>query len=303
MPRPYFFSVLLAGALGAVLGPAEPADAARRVTCGQTFEGEGALSSSCAGDIVVAGGRLDLRGFTVHGSIACTGAYCLVVSDPPNGAVRGSRQPGSIGISAGGAIEGAGDLAIDNVIVAGFGTGVAAANVQVVRSLVAGNVARGVDALMGIETVDAIVSLNGDDGLHARLGGVSLDRTLVSENGGSGVRALAGVAAFETVVRDNGRDGIENYSAPAVVAGSTIVGNGRHGVRSDDSDCVPADGLTVTGSEIAGNAVDPACGSEQVCADLVACAAPAMDPASVCVSSHQMASGLPGASWGTCSGD
>lgn len=278
--------------------------AERLVFCGDTVDGSGMLAGSCAGEIVVRGGKLDLGGHTLSGSVRCDAQLCEIVSDPPNGTIRGAAEAGSYGIvSAGGALDSAGSVIVDSVIVAGFATGIAAANVQLTRSLVAGNLGHGVEAAGTIEAADSIVSLNGGDGLHSRLGGVSVTDCRLTENLGSGVRALAGVIAVRSRVADNGADGIENYSAGALVFESEVVANGRHGVRSDDSDCDPADRLELVATRSAGNGRMVECGETLVCADLVSCAPPVLGSGASCGSSHRMLAGVGGETWRTCDFD
>jgi hypothetical protein len=286
-----------------VFGSHSPA-LARTVDCGSAFSGDATLAASCVGDIVVRGGSLNLAGHTLRGTVLCDADYCEIYSDPPNGKVRGSGQPGSVGIRAGtGAADGAGSVAVDNVIVSGFGTGVSAENVLVTNSLVAGNLAYGIDAYVGIESVSSIVSINGGGGLHARMGGVSVVDSQVSENGGNGVRALEGVIATGSTIADNARDGVQNFSAPALLVDSTITGNGGHGVRSDDSDCYPADDFDLVNTTVTGNGVGEDCGDLRACADVVACNPPLLSRGTSCGTSYQMMSGLPGASWQICSLD
>jgi len=277
---------------------------ARPVGCGETFTGSGELRESCSGDVVIQGGVLDLDGHTLTGTVRCEGDLCEIVSDPPNGTIRGSAVAGSHGIVSGeGARESAGAVRVDSVIVTGFATGIAAASVQLSHSLVAGNLGHGVDAAGAIEAVDSIVSLNGGNGLHSRLRGVSLRDCRVTENFGSGVRALQGVIVVRSTISENAADGIENYAARAVVVESEVTGNGRHGVRSDDSDCDPANGLEMVASRSTDNGTSVECGDTVACADLISCAAPVLRSASVCGTSQPMMSMSPAASWRVCSSD
>jgi len=277
---------------------------ARTVDCGTSFSGDAALAGSCVGDIVVRGGSLNLAGHTVRGTVQCDADYCEIYSDPPNGNVTGFGAGGSVGIRAGaGAADGAGSVAVDGVIVSGFGTGVAGANVQLSNSLVAGNLAYGVDAYVGIEAVSSIISINGGGGLHARMGGVSVDDTQVTENGGNGVRALEGVIVTGSTIADNAGDGVQNFSAPAIVVDSTVTGNGGHGVRSDDSDCFPADDLDLVNTVVTGNGLGDDCGETRACADVVACNPPLLRRGTSCDTSYQMMSGLPGMNWQACALD
>jgi len=280
--------------------------AAQQVRCGQTVDGDAVLSRSCIGDIVLRGvaPRLNLAGRTIRGTVQCQAAYCEVVSDPPDGQVRGAGEPGSVGIRAGdGANVGAGDVAVDSVVVTGFTTGIAASSVQLTNSLVADNLGYGVEALHSIEAVASIVTDNGMNGLHAKLGGVSIADCEVTENRFHGVRALEGFIADHSIVSGNGDDGVQNFSARSVVVDSTITGNGGHGLRTDDSDCTPTDGVELHRSTVVDNGLGRECGQSRPCADLVACVRPDLDSLSRCGTSHQMRSGLPGQSWQVCADD
>jgi hypothetical protein len=273
------------------------------VTCGQTSEGTTVLGESCTGDILMHGGRLDLAGHTVRGTIACDADLCEVVSTARGGTVAGFGVALSVGIVAGGgAEEASGDLRIDGVTIQGFGTGVSARNIVLTNVRLVGNLWRGAEALDNIEAVDTVVRRNGDVGLHARQGGVALDGADVSNNGGSGVRALEGAVLVESTVGGNVRDGVENYSEPALVIDSEVKSNGRHGVRSDDSDCNPRDVLELRGSAVTGNGTDASCATE-ACGDLVACSRPAVDERSSCDRSLQMKPEAPGEGWAVCEGD
>jgi hypothetical protein len=302
--RLHTFLLLMATTLVAVHVSATDSLAAERVRCGQSYSGDAVLDRSCMGDIVIRGGSLNLAGHTVRGTIQCDGEFCEVYSDPPNGRVEGFGVPGSTGIRAGGgAVPGSGSLAVDGVIVSGFNIGVAASNVQLTNSLIAGNTGHGVDSLVSIEAAGTIVSLNGSNGLHARLGGVSLADSEVTENGANGVRALEGFIAAGSTIADNGGDGVRNFSAPALLVDSAVYGNGWHGVRSDDSDCTPTDELALVATTVDGNGLDPECGASRPCADVISCAQPVLRRGASCQTSHRMMSGLPGQSWQVCRAD
>lgn len=276
--------------------------AAGLVTCGQASQGESVVADSCTGDIVMRGGRLDLAGHTVRGTITCDADLCEIVSTVRGGTVAGFGVALTVGITAGGAVEGAGDLQVDGVTVQGFGTGVSARNIVLTNVRITGNLWRGAEALQNIEAVDTVVRRNGDDGLHARLGAVAIDGSDVSGNGGSGLRSLAGAVVVGSTVASNVRDGVENYSEPALVIDSRVRTNGRHGVRSDDSDCDPRDVLDVRGSQVTGNGTDASCATE-ACADLVACEAPVLDEGASCDKSLRMEPEAPGQGWSVCEGD
>jgi hypothetical protein len=136
--------------------------------------------------------------------------------------------------------------------------------------------------------------------LHAKIGSVAVDGSKVGENGGSGVRALAGVIAVASTIDSNGRDGIENYSKPALVIDSRVRSNGRHGVRSDDSDCDPVADLDLRDSQATGNGTGALCGAGEACGDLVSCTAPVLDDTSLCDRSLHM-DGTAG--WAACAAD
>lgn len=303
-PLPLAIDRLVRSALVFVLALAATpaaAGAPRPVSCGQTAAAEAVLRESCTGDVVMTGGRLDLAGYTLHGTVYCDGELCAITSSREGGAIVGFGQPATFGVVAGErGEEASGDVVVDGVTVRGFATGIAARNVVLTNARVTQNLWRGVQAAQTIEAVNVVVSRNGDDGLHAGIGGVAVDGSTVSSNGGSGIRALAGVVALESEIEHNGRDGIENYSKTALVVDSTVSANGRHGVRSDDSDCEPADGIELRASEVFANATGATC-ADDGCADLVACGAPAVDRESACGTTQRM--GEPGTTWDVCASD
>jgi hypothetical protein len=275
------------------------------VTCGQTFSGERKLGASCFGDIEIDGGKLDLAGHTVHGSIYCRAQFCEVTSDPPNGRVEGDGLPNWSGIAAvtdpdTGEVP---PLAVSEVIVSGFGVGISGGNLRVSDSLVAGNTAHGIEGTYGVEVTDTIVSLNGNDGVRSQVGGVTVSGGTISENGGSGIRALEGVIVVGAQILDNQIDGVQNFAAAATVADSTVTGNGRHGVRTDDSDCFPSDLLQIADSDVTGNRRGKDCGQTGICADVVSCELPEITGSTTCETSYRTLSGTPGESWGICSRD
>jgi hypothetical protein len=281
-----------------LVAPAADSSADPVVGCGESYSGRAELAGDCSGDIHIRGGSLNLRSFTVGGSIVCEGDFCEVFSEPPNGAIRGGGDWASTGIAAGD-----GRLVIEGVSVTGFGTGIAAGSVQAVGVIIAGNAGHGISALEGIEATNSVVTLNGHDGLHARLGTVSVTDSEVTGNRGSGIRALKGVLVSNSTVLDSGEDGVRNYAGQVLVEGSTISGSGGHGVRTDDGDCFPTGWLEIRDANIEGNALDPSCGHTRPCADVVACNLARVNGSSRCETSYRIQSGLPGESWRVCSLD
>jgi hypothetical protein len=272
--------------------------------CRSAVSSQGTLMRSCRGELVVSNGKLDLAGHTVNGGIVCASDHCDVSSDPPNGRVLGFGDPRSLGIRSTAAVgEYGGSIALRDIIVSGFGIGVAAGSVYVEDSLVAGNAKGGIDAVDLVEMERSIASLNGGFGVRAKTGSVSMVGSTVSENAFSGIYALTGVIATDSSIYENARDGIENYSGVCLILRSNVTNNGQHGVRTGDSDCYPSDLLEVTESEVKGNGWASHCSSGGVCADLVACERPQVDSPSACGTTYQMMSGVPGSNWGACRND
>ena len=294
-PRPRRCSLVSAGL--AVCMIAAPAHATWTVACGDVYTGSGELVADCEGDITIETGGLDLRGYTVHGSIRCKGP-CEVYSDGTRGTISGIASEGSRGIDAAGA-----SLTVRNVTVTGFGTGIHAAEVHATNVEVAGNAAFGINALGDIDLVDSTIALNGNDGLHSQIGEIRISRSQVAGNRGNGVRALKGVTVNETSILWSGGDGIRNFSGSVFVDRSTVSGNGNDGVRTDDSDCFPSGTLELRSSTIEGNAVNPDCGSGRSCSDIAACKIALTSDSSSCGTSYRLDSGLPGESWRVCNLD
>jgi len=268
------------------------------VTCGDSYSGRGELADDCTGDITIHGGSLNLRGFTVRGRVVCLEDHCEVYSDPPEGAIRGGGDWASAGISASGE-----SVTVDGISITGFGAGIEAAAVSASNTVVAGNAGNGIDAAGPIETTNSVVTLNGHDGLHARIGQVSITGSEITGNRGSGIRALKGVTVTASNIVGSGEDGVRNYAGLVLVESSTISGNGGHGVRNDDADCVPTGLLELRNSTIQGNALDPSCGETRACADVVSCNLARVSDSSSCETSYRILSGLPGDSWRVCALD
>jgi hypothetical protein len=272
--------------------------------CRSAVSSQGTLMRDCRGEVVVSNGKLDLAGHTINGGIVCASDHCEVSSDPPNGRVLGFGDPNSFGIRSTAPVgEHGGSIALKDVIVSGFGTGVLAGSVYVEDSLVAGNAKGGIDAVDLVEMERSIASLNTGFGVRARTGSVSIHGGTVSENEFSGIYALTGVIVTDSLIHDNARDGIENYSGECLVLRTKVTHNGRHGVRSGDSDCYPSDLVEVTESEVTGNGWANYCSVGGVCADLVACDRPQVDSRNSCGTTYQMMSGRPGSNWSICRND
>jgi hypothetical protein len=268
------------------------------VTCDDSYTGRGELTGDCTGDITVRGGSLNLRGFTVRGSVRCEGDACEVFSDPPEGAISGGGDWAAAGIDAGAA-----SVTVDGISITGFGTGIVAGTVRASDTVIAWNAGHGIDAQDRIELTNSTVTLNGHDGLHARIGSVSITGSEVTGNRSRGIRALKGVLVADSSVVGSGADGVRNFSGEVLVEDSTISGSGGHGVRTDDSDCDPTGVLELRNSAIEGNALDPSCGETRACADVVSCELARVSGSSRCESSYRIQSGLPGESWRVCSSD
>lgn len=289
---------LLTASLAVLLLGAGTAVADRVVTCGESWTGSAELAGDCSGDLLIREGSLNLRGFTVSGSVRCAGDACEIYSEPPKGTLYGSGDGASTGIDAG-----EGTVTLRSIVITGFGTGVKAGRVTGTDLVVIGNAGHGIRATDWISVRDCYISLNGHDGLHARLGRIDVRRCEFLGNRGRGIRALKGVELVNSEVAGSGAGGVVNYAGLVLLDHATITGNSGDGVRTDDSDCFPTGVLEIRESTITGNAQGPECGDERACADVVSCQLARVGAASHCETSHRIQSGLPGENWRICSED
>jgi len=299
--KPATLSAAAAASLAclAASGVAQTAWADPPVTCGQRYTGAGQLVEDCVGDITIANGSLNLRGYTLQGSVICEGQQCDVFSDSAQGTIQGERFHETTGIRGSQTSR----ITLRSVVVTGFGTGVAGGDVVAADSVIAGNSARGIEAQRSVALSDTNVTLNGGDGVHARIGTVHIERSEVTSNGGIGVRALKGVTIRESVVAGNAGDGVQNFAGQAMITSSVVASNGGHGVRTDDSDCTPTGRLELRDSAVEANGHAAECGETRACADVVTCELIQLSATSRCDTSYRMQSGLPGESWRICALD
>jgi len=146
----------------------------------------------------------------------------------------------------------------------------------------------------------------------------------VRDNGDTGIYGY-GVTILDSTITGNGGDGIVVASAAGDVFGkakvkrSTVSGNAYSGVVSDDVASVSASFVEANGffgvvavgdrparvaaSRVAGNGVDVACGVGSPCADIAGTELPQIGSKTVCDTSYQYGSGVPGSSWGICALD
>lgn len=289
---------LLTASLAMLLLSVGAAGAGRVVSCGESWSGSAELAGDCSGDLLIRGGSLNLRGFTVSGSVRCAGDACEIYSEPPQGTLYGSGDGASTGIDAG-----EGTVTLRSIVITGFGTGVKAGRVTATDVVVIGNAGHGIRATDWISVRDCNISLNGHDGLHARLGRIDVRRCEFLGNRGRGIRALKGVELVDTEVAGSGGSGVVNFAGLVLLDHTMITGNAGDGVRTDDSDCFPTGVLEIRESTIAGNAQGSECGEERACADLVSCQIARLGAASHCETSYRIQSGLPGQNWRICSED
>jgi len=84
---------------------------------------------------------------------------------------------------------------------------------------------------------------------------------------------------------------------------STVTGSGTNGIEMGSEDCRKGR-IKLKNSAVTGSGQDTAvCGVSQACADLASCKRPSVKRESVCDTSHDLASGFPGTSWGVCALD
>lgn len=209
----------------AVLLSAGLAMAGTEVTsCGQVVSGSAFLSgdldcsSSGTDGVVLAGGSLDLRGFTItadssFGScgVLCTRS-CKVVSTPPGGTITGA----GFGIC---------DDAFDADL---------ARSVRLNDLLVTGNIAFGVFTQeAGVRIANSTVSNNGIavEAQSSTRGRVRVVTSTITSNG-RGVVANHGALIRDSVISGNTNDGA-SVSTKLTVKNSQIIGNGTYGASSD----------------------------------------------------------------------
>lgn len=273
---------IIAFVLPIVLASAQSARAATEVnTCGQAFSGAGFLSSDldCSGfsgdAIVLNGGSLDLRGFTLTGgnasAIYCSRG-CKVVSSSDGGQIVGAAYFGINGDAAD-LVPGTAAIRVENVSVSGnvLGQIKAIGNITVVDSTIADTAPN--IALDGIRVrvVNSTVSNSGlaifSEGakvidsqivdcasacIQNTFNSVLLKRATISGAVIVGVSVLGDrVRILDSTISDGVGAGIwAAQTVPIRVVGSTISNNGGDGIRGAPNQ------LAVTNSDVSGNGLD-----------------------------------------------
>jgi cysteine-rich repeat protein len=180
-------------------------------------------------------------------SMASPGVYALRTCRLINSLVQGNNGGG---IDAATAVPGSAVTLIDSQVLNNTGVGVeAGAILKLKRATVSGNTGRGTESDDKTTLIDSTVSNNGLAGVYA-IGQVkSVRSTITGNQRGIHVKGQAG--------------------GKITVVGSTIQGNTRDGVYGEDGFEDVA--ITVTSSNVNGNATDAACNvAPVVCADIVA---------------------------------
>lgn len=260
-------------------------------TCGQVVKGSAFLSgdldcSSFAGDaVVINGGTLDLRGFTVTGNSAplacgvrCTRS-CKVISDPVGGAITGATNDAGIcdddedadiarsirvigvaltGNSSGVSTDEAALVVVDSTITNHSGVGAEATSftrgrLRIVNSIIA-NSGRGFFATRSALVRDSVIDGN------VFFGGAANDRLTVKDsqitsNGGFGLRGAEKNRIIDSTISGNVAEGIllDLSSERLRVIRSTIDANGSDGVFTDGARTLIRDS-TITNN--GGNGID-----------------------------------------------
>jgi len=173
---------------------------------------------------------------------------------------------------------------------------------------------------------DSTFDRNGLDGLQWTNGGFAavakLRRCSANDNGGRGIYVdpdLGGfihqVKASDLTVTGNASDGVAlryyGYEERNVtrLKRATVTGNGGHGLALlrpyIESNEYPCDATIASGSVLTGNGTGADCGVSRACADIATCAAsmPDVSADTTCDTSYVVDSGIPGSSWGICTGD
>ena len=269
-------------ALGILTTSAVPAFGATPVSsCGQTVSGSGFLTGdldcSATSDpaVIIDGGALDLKGFTITGSdtsgtpVLCTRS-CSIVSEPPGGQVTNGAGYGIFGSPSGGKAN----VKIRNIVVTGNLIGVTTTDgkIDVRDSSISNNSGRGVatagpgtgpvvamnmvfdsnggQAITGNERVkvrESIITGNGSGVLGDK---VMVSSSTISGNGGFGLRGFVSVVLKDCVVEGQGDDGIHisTTSGRIKVKSSEVTNNVGHGIFGDAA--VP---ISIKDSIISGN--------------------------------------------------
>jgi hypothetical protein len=133
----------------------------------------------------------------------------------------------------------------------------------------------------------------------------------VVDNGGIGIHARSGFGALlprltvkkSTVSRNDHGAALEDTNGfgtkGAKIAGSDLSDNARFGVTAGTSN---GGRLRITSSILTGNGGAVACGVSEPCADIAASVLPDLRK-TMCHTSYQHSSGVPGQSWGICALD
>lgn len=120
-----------------------------------------------------------------------------------------------------------------------------------------------------------------------------------------GATGLARATIIDSLITGSAMHGVEADRMTKVVR-SQIMGNGRHGVAVSQqrfNDCSRGR-IRAWASEISGNGLDATCGTSEACADVASCAyrGPRLR-GTVCDTSYELGSGMPGRTCDVCSLD
>jgi hypothetical protein len=269
-----------------IVGWVSPALAAATevTTCGQTFSGSGFLSadldcSAVSGDaVVIDGGTLDLRGFTIVGGdgagVFCSKG-CRVKSEPAGGRIinaakqgvaKGdviSEAPGRTvrlqGVILDGNVGGGvrmfddGNVVVENTTIsnspANDGVAVQFGRARITNSVIE-NVSRAVISNKGTRLVDSVVdgcAVNCVDGERN-----VIVRSVLTGAGEAAVFAGDRLRLVDSTISDSAGNGISTTNTTRIrITGSAITGNGGRGIAGGGFHP-----FTIKDSNISGNAFE-----------------------------------------------
>jgi len=186
---------------------------------------------------------------------------------------------------------GADKLGVQRTTITGAGeTGVLTETARLVETTVTASAADGV-AGEALKVFDSTIRGNSAAGVfltgisETRRANLKMKRSIVSNNA-DGV--LGDGADFNLGVL---------HGKNIVVAGSTITGNARFGLKSD------LGAVTAVRSDVRANGTDVTCGISQACADLAGSVSPRVSSPADCDTSYVLDSGIPGVDWEICALD
>jgi hypothetical protein len=286
-------------------------------TCDQTLSGSAFLSAdldcSGAGPITLAGGKLNLSGFTLSGGpgeiLGCGASSCTIYSDPPGGSLVGTSTDG-LASSMGGAKMRFRDVTL-----------VSLESVSTSRASFRDVAMIDCEGVNSLHTKMLDVSIAGSaatEGLFTAENKFQAKRVDVTATGDYSTRFRLTVPSFGRMKwSDSDLAGARLSGRDITLKRTTVAGSSGIGVTGNDRckllDAVVRDHaeigvscwarLVLRRSDVTQNGFDPDCGTTIACADLASTELPSIGAGSTCDTSLVLLSGIPGTSWGVCSLD